>query len=311
MIQVTSFYKFFPFENASFEELSAELEQAGREADLCGLLVIASEGVNATIAGSTAAVEAFMGLLEEKSGSGPLESKSSFCDAKPYRRFKVSVRDEIVTIGDAALNPIEKTGRYLSVKEWHDQLASDEDYILIDTRNTYETELGVFKGATDPRLSNFGEFPEYVRNSGIPKDRKVLMYCTGGIRCEKASLEMERQGYEQVYQLHGGILKYLEEYPEGFFDGECFVFDHRVSVDGNLQASQRYSLCPHCGNPGDQDIECGNCSKQARVCKGCLELASYRRSCSKDCANRIAQAESGSKHTRKTSVAVSRVQLSE
>jgi UPF0176 protein len=304
MIQVTSFYKFFAFDAPDLEQVAEELEQSAKDADLCGLLVIAPEGLNATIAGSPDSVKAFMQLLQERSGSGELESKFSFCESKPYRRFKVSVRDEIVTIGDPELNPGRKTGRYLDVEEWHEHLSSDEDFVLIDTRNVYETDLGAFKGATDPKLSNFGEFPDYVRNSGIPKDRKVLMYCTGGIRCEKASLEMERQGYEEVYQLHGGILKYLEKYPEGYFDGECFVFDHRVSVDGKLQPSQRYSLCPHCGNPGDQNIVCGNCAEEARVCVDCLELASFRKSCSKDCANRLAQAESGSKHIEKTSTAL-------
>lgn len=166
--------------------------------------------------------------------------------------------------------------------------------MLLDTRNVYETAIGKFRGAVDPKLQKFSEFSDFVTASDIPKNKKVLMYCTGGIRCEKASLEMQRLGFEDVYQLSGGILKYLEEFPDGPFEGECFVFDHRVAVDKNLRPSKQYKLCPHCGNPGDKSISCRKCGAQAIICDGCANNE-YKVSCSKNCAHHLERvATSGS-----------------
>ncbi|MDP6561832.1 MAG: rhodanese-like domain-containing protein [Candidatus Peribacteraceae bacterium] len=141
----------------------------------------------------------------------------------------------------------------------------------------------MFEGAIDPRIQTFQEFSDYVENSGIPKDKKVLMYCTGGIRCEKACLEMERQGYENVFQLEGGILRYMKERPHCNWNGECFVFDHRVAVNEEMKPSERYGLCPHCGDPGDRCITCEHCQKPGMMCARCIESMNCR-ACSKNCA---------------------------
>ena len=140
----------------------------------------------------------------------------------------------------------------------------------------------MFKGAVDPNLKQFDEFPEYVNNCNIPKDKKVMMYCTGGIRCEKACLEMKRQGYQHVYQLKGGILQYIKECPNQKYQGECFVFDHRTAVNQDLAPSEQYRLCPHTGDPGDVTITCRNCGKEGVVHKACVGKEEYE-TCCKDC----------------------------
>jgi UPF0176 protein len=155
--------------------------------------------------------------------------------------------------------------------------------VIVDARNDYEYAIGKFKGAIDPSIKTFSEFPEFVKKGELPKDKKVMMYCTGGIRCEKALLEMEKQGYSDVYQLEGGILAYLQQFPEGNFEGECFVFDKRVAVDQHLQPSQTYHICPHCGNPGTLEVNCLACNKQAIVCYGCAKEERHK-TCSKNCA---------------------------
>ncbi len=146
----------------------------------------------------------------------------------------------------------------------------------------------MFEGAIDPKLKMFSEFPSFVEKCGIPKNKKVLMYCTGGIRCEKALLEMEKQGYKNVYQLKGGILQYLKDCPNQKFKGECFVFDHRTAVGQQLEPSNRYSLCPHTGDPADLHITCSRCNKTAVVAAHCDDI--QKQSCSKDCANKQKEA---------------------
>ena len=233
-----------------------------------------------------------------------LQFKDSQADKLPFARFKVDLRAEIITTKDPLLSAqglqtpqtsqVPQTsqtsqvsqvpqGTHLTPSEWHQMMESDPDVVVVDTRNDYETEIGVFEGALDPKIKKFSEFKEFVERDGLPKHKKLLMYCTGGIRCEKAVPDVQRLGYENVYQLQGGILRYLEEYPEGFFKGECFVFDHRVAVDSKLQPSKLYKLCPHCGNPGQESISCVNCGEGAIICHRCMPQ-SERNTCSKNCA---------------------------
>ncbi|HSX25283.1 MAG TPA: rhodanese-like domain-containing protein, partial [Candidatus Andersenbacteria bacterium] len=167
------------------------------------------------------------------------------------------------------------------------EMMQKEDVIILDTRNAYETKIGTFQNAVDPKLDSFYQFPKFVEKSAIPKDKPVLMYCTSGIRCEKASEEMKHQGYQEVYQLDGGITNYLKEYPTGNWNGECFVFDHRVAVDSALQPSKRYALCPRCGNPGDVQTNCTICNAECKLCTECLQQAPA--ACSKRCRNEITQ----------------------
>jgi UPF0176 protein len=158
--------------------------------------------------------------------------------------------------------------------------------VILDTRNDYEVEIGKFRGARDFALKEFSDFPRAVAESGIAKDAPVLMYCTGGIRCEKAILEMNAQGYKNVHQLDGGILNYLEKFPDQGFDGECFVFDYRVAVDQKLQPTQKYKLCPHCGQPADKPISCAKCGTEAVICRHCTGQSAV--TCSKNCAHHAA-----------------------
>lgn len=278
--RVTTFYQFNKIPDHLIGEMTQELTEAAERFSVCGLIILATEGINATVAAPEDQIDNFKNFLRSYSGLENMIFKDSTSDKKPFRRFKIKIRDEIVTAGRSDLFPAGPNN-HLPPEEWHRILTEEEDFVLIDTRNWYETAVGKFRGAIDPGLEMFTEFSDYVKKSGIPQDKKVLMYCTGGIRCEKASLEMASQGYRKVYQLEGGILNYLQKYPAGEFEGECFVFDHRVAVNSDLRPSDRFALCPHCGNPGDQQIICEYCDSDSTICKSCIE--EDLKTCSKNC----------------------------
>lgn len=280
---IIAFYKFFPIAENELSVLQKLFDAEGTKLGVSGLLLIATEGINGTIAGNADAINLFKKLIIEKAGE--LIFKHSTAETNPFKRYRVKIRSEIVHIGDTELFPKQQKNNHVSPEEW-DAMLMNDDVVVIDARNEYETAIGMFQNAVDPKLKTFQEFPDYVKSADIPKDKKVMMYCTGGIRCEKALLEMQRQGYEHVYQLDGGILNYLEKRPDGFFKGECFVFDHRVAVDSNLQPSKKYFLCPHCGDPADQKIVCSLCTSDAVVCRECREI-DQRKTCSKNCANHV------------------------
>jgi UPF0176 protein len=200
---------------------------------LKGTILLAKEGINSTIAGSREAIDALLSYLRNDPRLREFEHKESYCQGTPFQRMKVRLKKEIVTLGVPDINPSVQVGTYVEPYEWN-QLITDPDVILIDTRNNYEVEFGTFKGAINPNLEAFGEFPNYVKENLNPqKHQKIAMFCTGGIRCEKASAYMLAQGFDEVYHLKGGILKYIEEVPkeESIWEGECFVFDDRVSID--------------------------------------------------------------------------------
>jgi UPF0176 protein len=277
---ITAFYKFVAIEEADLAARRSELQRAGFKFRLFGLTLLSTEGVNGTIAGSAQGIREFKEYLQQEYGD--ILFKDSYAQDRPFKRWLVQIRDEIVAIKDKSILP-DGDRNHISPQQWHDTLSTEENVVVIDTRNICETEIGMFKDAIDPRLNSFGEFPEWIENSGIDKDQKVLMYCTGGIRCEKALIAMQREGYKEVYQLKGGILDYLKAYPDGHWNGECFVFDNRVSVDTNLNPSKRYSFCPHCGDPGDLIIHCSSCEKKSVICKDCSQ-ENDRNTCSKHCA---------------------------
>ncbi len=289
MIVVSAFYKFVPLDKDRLSELQRDLTEIGGQLGLGGLFLVAPEGINATVAGGRQGIEQFKTKLGELVSLDGVTYKEHECESIPFRRFKVDIRKEIITSWPAYTHMPEKSERaatFLTPRQWHERLSAggtqSEKLVVLDTRNTYETALGVFRGAVDPRISVFSEFPEYVSHCGLDKDSTILMYCTGGVRCEKAALEMERQGFKNVFQLEGGILAYLEQYPDGAFEGECFVFDHRVAVDGSLQPSKKFSLCPHCGNPSTERIACSHCGKEVMVCESCLKERG-KNTCSKNC----------------------------
>jgi len=282
-INVTAFYHFKELSPEKLIDLESLLKEFSQGSGLRGLIVIGNEGVNGTVAASEEVIGQFKILLCQQLQCVETEFKDSTAQRMPFGRFKVALRPEIITTKDSTLSHLDSVGTHLSAKEWHELLNSDEEYVLVDTRNTYETEVGTFKDAIDPKIAKFSDFDEFVRSADLPKDKKLLLFCTGGIRCEKAVPEVKRLGYEKVYQLEGGILKYLKEYPNQHFEGECFVFDHRVSVDQNLQPSTTYKLCKHCGNPGKEAITCIQCDTKSTVCSKCLQHP-HRETCSKNCA---------------------------
>jgi UPF0176 protein len=215
-----------------------------------GTILLAAEGINGTIAGSRAGIDSVLAFLRSDPRLADLEHKESYTDIQPFERMKVRLKAEIVTMGLPEVDPNNQVGTYVSPQEWND-LISDPEVIVIDTRNDYEVNIGTFKNAQNPKTKSFREFPEYVSNNLDPNQhKKVALFCTGGIRCEKASSLMLSQGFAQVYHLKGGILKYLESVPaeESLWEGECFVFDDRVAIRHGLELGT-HELCFCCGHP--------------------------------------------------------------
>lgn len=281
---VSTFYFFKPLEN--LELIQAQVEDKAKALSVSGLCILGVEGLNATVAapGQSALLE-FQSFIKEYFGVPDLFFKDSESHKNPFRRFKIKVREEIVTLGTPELVPDQQNNHHLSPEEWNRVLKEEKDFLLIDTRNWYETKMGTFKGAINPRIDKFTEFPEFVEKQKIEKDKKMLIFCTGGIRCEKGILELQRQGFKNVYQLEGGIINYLKQCPDDQFEGECFVFDHRVALDQQLRPSEQYGLCPHCGQPAKTQIACRRCDTETLICEDCLELDWKKDTCSKNCAH--------------------------
>lgn len=245
---VASLYKFVSLGDPA--GLRASLLPLGQQNELCGTILLATEGINGTVAGSREAIDAVIGWLRTLDGLEGLETKESLTDIAPFHRFKVRVKNEIVTLRDDEVAPATRVGSYVDPEQWN-QLIADPDVIVIDTRNTYEVKVGRFQGAVDPGLDNFCDFPAWAEANLDPKrNPKIAMYCTGGIRCEKASSLLLGQGFPEVYHLRGGILRYLEkvEQSDSKWDGECFVFDQRVALNHEL-APGEHTLCFGCREP--------------------------------------------------------------
>jgi UPF0176 protein len=252
---VAAMYKFVRL--SDYEEIQPRLLAFCQEQNIKGTLLLAEEGINGTVAGSRKAIDALLNYLKSEQRLNEFEYKESLSDELPFHRMKVKLKKEIVTMGQPDIKPMETSEVRVEAKDWN-ALISDPDVLLIDTRNEYEFQIGSFKNAVSPETTNFREFPDYVKQQLNPeKHKKIAMFCTGGIRCEKACAYMIEQGFEEVYQLNGGILKYLEEVSadESLWEGECFVFDSRVSVDHDL-AEGSYKQCFACRRPvSDEDME--------------------------------------------------------
>ena len=245
---VYALYKFVTLKD--FESLRKPLRDLMEQLQVRGTLLLAEEGINGTISGERAAMDQVIQWLRNDARMADLEYKESTHDEQPFHRIKVKLKKEIVTMGHEDIDPNKVVGTYVDAKDWNDIIA-DPETVLIDTRNDYEYEIGTFKNAINPETETFREFPEYVKQNFDPKQhKKVAMFCTGGIRCEKASSFMKQQGFEEVYHLKGGILKYLEEVEqdESLWDGECFVFDDRVAVNHDLKKGA-YDQCNACRYP--------------------------------------------------------------
>ena len=279
-----------------FESLREPLLQFCAARDIKGTLLLANEGINGTVAGSEKSILELLNYLKtdplfEDNFKG-LGHKESWSDKHPFYRMKVKLKKEIVTLGVPGVSPTKVVGQYVKPQDWN-KIISDPEVILIDTRNDYEYAIGSFKNAINPKINTFSEFPEYVKSHYDPKKhKKVAMFCTGGIRCEKASSYMISEGFDEVYHLEGGILKYLEEISpqESLWQGECFVFDQRVAITHGLQIGEfdqcyacRYPLskedvksdkyipgisCPHCFNTHTPEKLRGLTERQKQVIIG-------------------------------------------
>ncbi len=247
-IVVAALYKFADL--PGYKALKSPLLRVCQHHGITGTLLLAAEGINGTVAGTRGAIDSLLGYLKSDPRLADLEHKESYCDEMPFYRTKVKLKKEIVTLGVPDVNPANLTGRYVQPQEWND-LISDPEVLVVDTRNDYEVGIGTFKNAINPKTNTFREFPEFVQqNLSHAKDKKIAMFCTGGIRCEKSTAFLMQQGFKEVYHLKGGILKYLEEVPasESLWEGECFVFDNRVAVNHQLKPGE-FDQCHGCRNP--------------------------------------------------------------
>lgn len=247
-ILVATFYQFVPL--ADRVEWQRSLQQVCQEQGIKGTILLALEGINATIAGTPSAIAAVLAVLRQDPRFANLTVKESWHETPPFERLKVRLKQEIVTLGQPDVNPCDRVGTYVRPQDWN-MLLADPEVLVIDTRNDYEVSIGTFQGAQNPQTRSFREFPTYVQTHLDPQHhRKVALFCTGGIRCEKATSYLLQQGFEEVYHLEGGILKYLETVPaaESLWQGECFVFDERVAVQHGLEVGT-HDLCRSCGHP--------------------------------------------------------------
>lgn len=256
MITVAALYHFSPFDDPA--ALQGPLLEVCRANRVKGTLLLAGEGINGTIAGPRAGIDAVLAHIRALPGCAALEVKFSSASEMPFHRMKVRLKKEIVTLGVDGIDPSRDVGRYVEATEWN-ALISNPATILIDTRNDYEVKIGTFRGALDPKTRSFSEFPEWFRahRSEFGNKPKVAMFCTGGIRCEKSTAFLRAEGIEDVAHLKGGILKYLETVPEAesLWEGECFVFDERVSVGHGLSQGS-HSLCRACRMPlGAEELQ--------------------------------------------------------
>ena len=247
-IRIAALYRFARFDDPA--AIRAHLSDAAEAAGIKGTLLVAGEGINGTIAGSPEGIERMLATIRALPGCAGLQPKFATADAMPFHRLKVRLKREIVTMGIADIDPLDEVGTYVAPADWN-ALIDDPDTVVIDTRNDYEVAVGSFAGAVDPETASFRDFPAWVEaNRDRLEGRRLAMFCTGGIRCEKATAYLKREGFADVHHLDGGILRYLEEMPaeDSRWQGECFVFDERVAVGHGL-APGSHALCRACRMP--------------------------------------------------------------
>jgi len=280
MYEVILYYKFTDIGDP--ETFCREHKSFCEELGVKGRIYIGSEGINGTLGGTPEQIARYKDYLGSLEGFDGIDFKTDTSDYIPFAKLICKTRDEIVSLNREEVDT-EHGGNYLEPDEWKALIESDEEYVMIDVRNDYETKIGHFEGAVTPDVENFYDFPEWLDRFEAPKDTKVLMYCTGGIRCEKFSVLMKEKGWSDVNQLHGGILRYAQEEGGEHFRGKCFVFDDRLVVPVNKDSLEPIARCEITGKPADSYINCANmecnklfvCSEEgARLMEGC---------CSKEC----------------------------
>lgn len=269
-IVVCALYKFVDFPD--YENFRQPLLNIMQQQKVRGTLLLAKEGINGTIAGSRKGIDFVLDWLRRDERLADLDTKESYTDTPPFMRSKVKLKKEIVTMGVEGIDPRQVVGTYVEAKDWN-ALISDPEVILIDTRNDYEYQVGTFKNAINPKTKTFREFPNFVKQNLDPnKHKKVAMFCTGGIRCEKSTALLKQQGFEQVFHLKGGILKYFEEVPEEetLWEGECFVFDDRVTVNQRLEKGS-YDQCFACRLPITEEDKASDKYEAGVSCPYCYD----------------------------------------
>lgn len=282
--EVILYYKFTPIADPQafrdwHQKLCVDLELKGR-------VYVADEGINGTLAGTPDSIAIYKDTLRKQSGLADIEFKIDFSERIPFAKLKTKVRQFILNMGlskEHDINPAKITGNHLSPKQWRETLEKENDFILLDVRNNYESTIGHFENAICPDIHDFQDFPAWAdKLKEEYSDKKILMYCTGGIRCEKFSGLLLEKGFKDVNQLHGGILNYAKEENGAHFDGRCFVFDDRLAVD-IAQNTKPIAHCQFCNTPEDRYVNCANmaCNRLFLVCDTCAET--HAATCSQEC----------------------------
>jgi UPF0176 protein len=282
MYKVLLFYKFVDIKYPEREQ-KAQIRLC-QSLNLKGRTIIAKEGINSTVAGRTEDVERYKKAIWDNPIFSDIEFKENTSENLPFKKLSVKVRDEIITLKYKKME-LSKKAKYIEPEELHEIIdKSGKDYYIIDMRNNYETDLGKFKASIPINTDNFKDLPKKIKNIKNLKNKKIITVCTGGIRCEKASALLIQNGFKNVYQLHGGIIKYGQKYPDEGFEGKCYVFDERVSIEINSKDRKKIiSKCHYCGNLEDTYINCANveCNKQFICCSKCNEV--HKHCCSDEC----------------------------
>ena len=265
-------YKFEPLEN--LDSLIPEFQNKCDQLGLKGSVYLSPNGINFSIAGTEKNIDTYIEFMEEDSRFRDIPLKKTFSETQPFRRMKVRLKKEIISLGRDDINPRELTGDYISPRELFEMYETKEDVIVLDTRNEYETRVGLFENAVDLQLDTFRDFPSAIET--LPeeyKDKKIVMYCTGGIRCEKASAVMMKAGFSDVKQLEGGVLDYFKETGGAYWNGDCFVFDERVALDKELKETE-YIYCYICREPLSAEEKASPDFKINEYCPYCIDSSS-------------------------------------
>ena len=265
-------YKFEPLEN--LDSLIPEFQNKCDELGLKGSVYLSPNGINFSIAGTEKNIDTYIEFMEEDSRFRDIPLKKTFSETQPFRRMKVRLKKEIISLGRDDINPRELTGDYISPRELFEMYETKEDVIVLDTRNEYETRVGLFENAVDLQLDTFRDFPSAIET--LPeeyKDKQIVMYCTGGIRCEKASAVMMKAGFSDVKQLEGGVLDYFKETGGAYWNGDCFVFDERVALDKELKETE-YIYCYICREPLSAEEKASPDFKINEYCPYCIDSSS-------------------------------------
>ena len=275
---ISTFYKFLVLEN--YKELKIKFDKSLSKTNIKGTILLANEGVNGTIAGSESDLKKFFLYIDKFSQFKDITPKFSSSNKNPFLRMKVRLKKEIVTIGIPEVSPSNLVGKYLNVEEWNEFL-NESNSMIIDTRNNYEVSIGTFKNSINPKIKSFRDFPKWVQKNlidkKVSKESKIGMFCTGGIRCEKSTSYLKQLGFENVFHLDGGILKYLENVKsdENEWKGECFVFDYRVSLNNSLEKGE-YEMCYACRMPLSKENKKNKHYLKGQSCEYCYDQTTIK-----------------------------------